>query len=38
MSYTKTQKEMKVFNVPKIFWNYTTKRILTLEKRLMVSQ
>ena len=25
-------KEDKGFNVPKIFWNYTTKKILTLEK------
>ena len=25
-------KQDKGFNVPKIYWNYTTKRILTLDK------
>ena len=28
----KTQKFDKGFNVPKIYWNYTTKKVLTLDK------
>ena len=31
MNYTKIQKSIG-FNVPKIYWNYTTKKVLTLDK------
>ena len=32
MNYMKTQNYDNGFNVPKIYWNYTTKKILTLDK------
>ena len=31
-NYTKNTKNDIGFNVPKIYWNYTTKKILTLDK------
>ena len=32
MNYMKILKNDMGFNVPKIYWNYTTKKILTLDK------